>query len=148
MAGLDCAEVSAAAWPSLRAGIHATVTVDDQDTLSTSYQGPWKYQSNVSAVNGSFSYALTGTTPDSFTWDARVPSDGDYQVQGFYFQSSVRGKLPTTLVGATSEPAMTPPSRSSEFPARSSRGARTCARTPTACATARRPAGRRWWTPG
>jgi diaminopropionate ammonia-lyase len=31
MAGLDCAELSAAAWPSLRAGIRATVTVDDED---------------------------------------------------------------------------------------------------------------------
>jgi diaminopropionate ammonia-lyase len=31
MAGLDCAEVSAAAWPSLRDGIHGTVTVDDAD---------------------------------------------------------------------------------------------------------------------
>jgi diaminopropionate ammonia-lyase len=29
MAGLDAAEVSTAAWPSLRDGIHATVTVDD-----------------------------------------------------------------------------------------------------------------------
>jgi diaminopropionate ammonia-lyase len=29
MAGLDCAEVSLAAWPSLRAGVHGTVTVDD-----------------------------------------------------------------------------------------------------------------------
>lgn len=29
MAGLDCAEVSPAAWPSLRAGIHGTVLVDD-----------------------------------------------------------------------------------------------------------------------
>jgi diaminopropionate ammonia-lyase len=29
MAGLDCAEVSTAAWPTLRAGIHATVTVTD-----------------------------------------------------------------------------------------------------------------------
>jgi diaminopropionate ammonia-lyase len=29
MAGLDCAEVSTAAWPSLRDGIHATITVDD-----------------------------------------------------------------------------------------------------------------------
>ena len=29
-----------------------------------------------------------------------------------------------------------------------SRAARTCAPTPTACATAPRPAGRRWWTPG
>ncbi len=29
MAGLDCAEVSAAAWPTLRAGIDATVTVTD-----------------------------------------------------------------------------------------------------------------------
>jgi diaminopropionate ammonia-lyase len=31
MAGLDCAEVSTAAWPSLRAGIHGTVTVDDAE---------------------------------------------------------------------------------------------------------------------
>jgi diaminopropionate ammonia-lyase len=29
MAGLDCAEVSQAAWPALQAGIHATVTVSD-----------------------------------------------------------------------------------------------------------------------
>jgi diaminopropionate ammonia-lyase len=29
MAGLDCAEVSLAAWPSLRSGIRGTVTVDD-----------------------------------------------------------------------------------------------------------------------
>ena len=29
MAGLDCAEVSPAAWPSLQAGIHGTITVDD-----------------------------------------------------------------------------------------------------------------------
>ena len=29
MAGLDCAEVSRAAWPSLMAGIHGTVTVSD-----------------------------------------------------------------------------------------------------------------------
>jgi diaminopropionate ammonia-lyase len=32
MAGLDCAEVSIAAWPSLRAGIAATVTVTDAET--------------------------------------------------------------------------------------------------------------------
>jgi len=31
MAGLDCAEVSAAAWPSLRDGIHGTITVDDAE---------------------------------------------------------------------------------------------------------------------
>jgi diaminopropionate ammonia-lyase len=30
MAGLDCAEVSPAAWPSLRSGIRGTVTVDDE----------------------------------------------------------------------------------------------------------------------
>jgi diaminopropionate ammonia-lyase len=33
MAGLDCAEISAAAWPSLRPGIHATVTVDDEEAV-------------------------------------------------------------------------------------------------------------------
>jgi len=31
MAGLDCAEVSAAAWPSLRSGIAGTVTVSDEE---------------------------------------------------------------------------------------------------------------------
>jgi diaminopropionate ammonia-lyase len=31
MAGLDCAEVSSAAWPVLRDGIHATVTVTDAE---------------------------------------------------------------------------------------------------------------------
>ena len=31
MAGLDCAEVSPAAWPTLRAGIHGTVTVTDAE---------------------------------------------------------------------------------------------------------------------
>jgi diaminopropionate ammonia-lyase len=34
MAGLDCAEVSPAAWPSLRAGIHGTVTVDDAEVAA------------------------------------------------------------------------------------------------------------------
>jgi diaminopropionate ammonia-lyase len=34
MAGLDCAEVSPAAWPSLRAGIHATVTVTDDEAAA------------------------------------------------------------------------------------------------------------------
>ena len=32
MAGLDCAEVSEAAWPTLRAGIRGTVTVSDAET--------------------------------------------------------------------------------------------------------------------
>jgi diaminopropionate ammonia-lyase len=32
MAPLDAAEVSAAAWPTLRAGIHGTVTVEDAET--------------------------------------------------------------------------------------------------------------------
>lgn len=32
MAGLDCAEVSTAAWPTLRDGVHGTVTVSDAET--------------------------------------------------------------------------------------------------------------------
>jgi diaminopropionate ammonia-lyase len=31
MAGLDCSEISAAAWPTLRVGIHGTITVEDQE---------------------------------------------------------------------------------------------------------------------
>lgn len=34
MAGLDCAEVSAAAWPDLRAGIAGTVTVTDDESAA------------------------------------------------------------------------------------------------------------------
>jgi diaminopropionate ammonia-lyase len=34
MAGLDCAEVSPAAWPSLRDGIHSMVTVDDAEVAA------------------------------------------------------------------------------------------------------------------
>jgi len=34
MAGLDCAEVSPAAWPSLRAGIHGTLLVDDTEVAA------------------------------------------------------------------------------------------------------------------
>ncbi|MEU4295011.1 DNRLRE domain-containing protein [Kribbella sp. NPDC026596] len=95
-----------ATWASMNAawnGTYATnkVTVDDQDTLSASYEGSWKDYPNAGAVNGSFSYAPDGTTPEAFTWDARVPSDGDYLVQGHYFQASYRGKLATTLTGAT-----------------------------------------------
>jgi diaminopropionate ammonia-lyase len=31
MAGLDCSEISAAAWPTLRAGVHGTITVEDRE---------------------------------------------------------------------------------------------------------------------
>jgi len=34
MAGLDCAEISAAAWPFLRDGIRGTVTVDDDEAAA------------------------------------------------------------------------------------------------------------------
>ncbi len=34
MAGLDCAEVSPAAWPDLRDGIHSTVTVSDAEAAA------------------------------------------------------------------------------------------------------------------
>jgi diaminopropionate ammonia-lyase len=34
MAGLDCAEVSQAAWPSLRSGIHGTLTVGDAEVAA------------------------------------------------------------------------------------------------------------------
>jgi diaminopropionate ammonia-lyase len=31
MAGLDCSEISTGAWPTLRAGIHGTITVEDHE---------------------------------------------------------------------------------------------------------------------
>jgi diaminopropionate ammonia-lyase len=38
MAGLDCAEVSAAAWPTLRRGIAGTVTVDDAEAAAAMHE--------------------------------------------------------------------------------------------------------------
>jgi diaminopropionate ammonia-lyase len=38
MAGLDCAEVSPAAWPDLRAGITGTISVSDDESASAMTQ--------------------------------------------------------------------------------------------------------------
>jgi diaminopropionate ammonia-lyase len=38
MAGLDCAEVSAAAWPDLRAGLAGTLTVSDEEAAAAMTQ--------------------------------------------------------------------------------------------------------------
>jgi RHS repeat-associated protein len=104
----DWSEASAT-WSSMNTSFSGTygynqVVVDDQDLASTSYEGVWKDFANTSAVGGRFSFApngVNGTPPDSFTWDARVPSAGDYLVQGFYFPASYRGKPTVTLTGAT-----------------------------------------------
>ncbi|MFK4088295.1 DNRLRE domain-containing protein, partial [Kribbella sp. NPDC020789] len=95
---------STATWSGMNTSFDGTypvnkVVVDDQETAATSYEGLWKDQSNASAVNGWFSYAPSGTTPDTFTWDARVPSAGDYLVQGHYFQATYRGKPTVTITG-------------------------------------------------
>ena len=38
MAGLDCAEVSPAAWPSLLRGIAGTVAVDDAEAVAAMHE--------------------------------------------------------------------------------------------------------------
>jgi diaminopropionate ammonia-lyase len=38
MAGLDCAVVSRAAWPSLRDGVHGTITVDDAEVANSMHE--------------------------------------------------------------------------------------------------------------
>lgn len=96
-----------ATWSSMSTSFHGSyafnkVVVDDQDLTSSSYEGLWKDQGNTSAVGGRFSYAPYGTKPDTFTWDARVPSAGDYLVQGHYFQASYRGKPTVAITGDTS----------------------------------------------
>lgn len=75
-------------WP---AHYYNRVEVDDQDTLSTSYEGPWKDAANANAVGGSMSHPGSGTTLDTFTWDARVPGPGDYKVEAHYLPYSGRG---------------------------------------------------------
>ncbi|TDD15884.1 DNRLRE domain-containing protein, partial [Kribbella turkmenica] len=95
-----------ATWSSMSTSFDGTyafnkVTVDDQDLTATSYEGLWEDYAHNGAVGGRFSYAPHGTTPDAFTWDARVPSAGDYLVQGHYFQASYRGKPTVKITGAT-----------------------------------------------
>jgi len=82
------------------------VVVDDQDLASTSYEGAWKDFQNGNAVGGFFSYAPSGTSADKFTWEARVPSAGDYLVEGHYFAASYRGK-PSVWITGYPAPAFT-----------------------------------------
>ncbi|MEV0794771.1 DNRLRE domain-containing protein [Kribbella sp. NPDC050459] len=103
-----------ATWASMNTSFDGSyavnrVVVDDQDTLSTSYEGLWEDQSNANAVNGWLSYAPNGTTPDAFTWDARVPSAGDYLVEGHYFQASYRGSPTVTITGDDPSAPLTTP---------------------------------------
>ena len=80
--------------------------MDDQDLASTSYEGAWKDFQNGNAVGGFFSYAPSGTSADKFTWEARVPSAGDYLVEGHYFAASYRGK-PSVWITGYPAPAFT-----------------------------------------
>lgn len=77
------------------------VSVDDSDYLSTSFEGPWKEAADTNAVNGSSSTPGSGTEADTFTWDARVPSAGNYKVESHYTPHASRGTPTYTITGDT-----------------------------------------------
>jgi diaminopropionate ammonia-lyase len=62
MAGLDCAVVSQAAWPSLRTGIHSTITVSDDEVHAAmrSLSG----RGLAIGDSGAAPYAAVGAVPD------------------------------------------------------------------------------------
>jgi diaminopropionate ammonia-lyase len=53
MAGLDCSEISAAAWPTLRNGIHGTITVTDAEVA----------EAVRTLAEGGFSIGESGAAP-------------------------------------------------------------------------------------
>lgn len=73
------------------------VHVDDQDPLYTSHEGPWEEVPDPAAYRDSYSQLASGTTPDTFTWNAWLPGDGDYEVDARYQPRADRGS-PTYVV--------------------------------------------------
>ncbi|MBC7274911.1 DNRLRE domain-containing protein [Nocardioides sp.] len=55
-------------------------TVDDGDAGATSFTGPWKEIHDVSSWGQSYSSPTSGTTPDTFDWNARLPWAGSFDV--------------------------------------------------------------------
>ena len=97
---------STATWSNMSANFNSTtlynqLVIDDQDTLSTSFDGPWKDLANDNATGKLMSNLPLGTTPDAFYWNARIPGPGDYLVQAKYIPASNRGTPTYTVTGDT-----------------------------------------------
>lgn len=55
-------------------------TVDDGDAGATSFTGPWKEISDPETWGRSYSSPTSGTTPDTFDWNAKLPWSGWFDV--------------------------------------------------------------------
>jgi YD repeat-containing protein len=85
----------------LNAYAQNTVIVDDADGFgATSFEGPWKRAADSRVVGGMLTWTPTAaTTPDTFTWNARVPGPGNYRVSASYSPYTDRGTPTYQITG-------------------------------------------------
>ncbi|MER7606968.1 DNRLRE domain-containing protein [Nocardioides sp. NPDC127503] len=73
--------------------------VDDSDSGATSFSGPWKDAADTGAIYGSYSSLGSGTTADTFDWNAKLPWAGLYETDMRYLPGASRGTPTYTATG-------------------------------------------------
>ena len=73
--------------------------VDDSDSGATSFSGPWKDAADANAIYGSYSSLASGTTADTFDWNAKLPWAGLYETDMRYLPGASRGTPTYTATG-------------------------------------------------
>ncbi len=79
--------------------------VDDSDSGATSFSGPWKDAADAGAIYGSYSSLASGTTADTFDWNAKLPWAGLYETDMRYLPGASRG---TPTYAATGDQGTSP----------------------------------------
>ncbi|MFI5622776.1 DNRLRE domain-containing protein [Nocardioides sp. NPDC051685] len=65
--------------------------IDDSDSGATSFAGPWKDVNDPAAVYGSYAALSSGTTADTFDWNAKLPWSGLYDTETRHLPGASRG---------------------------------------------------------
>ncbi|MDQ4114603.1 MAG: DNRLRE domain-containing protein [Actinomycetota bacterium] len=65
--------------------------IDDSDSGATSFAGPWKDVNDTAAVYGSYASLTSGTTADTFDWNAKLPWSGLYDTETRHLPGASRG---------------------------------------------------------
>ncbi|MFE6647552.1 DNRLRE domain-containing protein, partial [Nocardioides sp. NPDC057772] len=65
--------------------------IDDSDSGATSFAGPWKDVNDAAAVYGSYASLASGTTADTFDWNAKLPWSGLYDTETRHLPGASRG---------------------------------------------------------
>lgn len=111
-------EETTATWATMGTGGHDEIpprpseplhynwfTVDDSDAGATSFTGPWKDVPHTPAWGQSYSSPTSGTTPDTFDWNAKLPWPGWFDVDARVIPKAGQGS-PTYQVTGDRLPAV------------------------------------------